>query len=465
MNDPILGVVEGFYGPPWSWEERERMVEFLGRHGYNLYVYAPKDDALHRASWRDLYLPEELKPFRHLAQRCVRAGIEFVYGISPVDIRNRDKADLAVLLDKVEQLQELGIGSFCLLFDDLPGGLPEDDAGRVRAAHHQAGLAAALLRRLSANGPTRLIFTPTEYCGKGDSAYLRTLGAELPSEIEVFWTGPQVCSATITVADLRRVTRSLRRKPLIWDNYPVNDGEMRLDPHIRPLRGRDPALPGAISGIAANPAIEAEDSKIALHTLASWWRDPARYDPDRAWDAALREVGGGRTEAEELRVLGLLTRRSPIEPGTSRQQPVPAFVDFWSRWEAGDRAERGAALAGVRSDLDQMAAAAEQLRGALPNRALRHDLDRWARKLAIWCTAALPAVEALRAAQSGREEDAAEQRREAVNRLNVARRESYRVSDRQFEAFVRRCLFEATALIEGAPSAAKVNALLPEVAP
>ncbi|MGC9321147.1 MAG: beta-N-acetylglucosaminidase domain-containing protein [Kosmotogaceae bacterium] len=55
MNFEIRGVVEGFYGTPWPMEKRREIIKFLGEHGYNLYIYAPKDDQLHRKRWRDMY--------------------------------------------------------------------------------------------------------------------------------------------------------------------------------------------------------------------------------------------------------------------------------------------------------------------------------------------------------------------------------------------------------------------------
>jgi hypothetical protein len=41
---PELGMIEGFYGKPWTWEEREENVAWLARHGYRFYLYAPKAD-------------------------------------------------------------------------------------------------------------------------------------------------------------------------------------------------------------------------------------------------------------------------------------------------------------------------------------------------------------------------------------------------------------------------------------
>ncbi len=42
------GVIEGFYGPPWSHQDRLDVLRFMGREGLNTYIYAPKDDPYHR---------------------------------------------------------------------------------------------------------------------------------------------------------------------------------------------------------------------------------------------------------------------------------------------------------------------------------------------------------------------------------------------------------------------------------
>jgi protein O-GlcNAcase/histone acetyltransferase len=45
----LLGVVEGFYGRPFTFEQRKELFKKLKRFGCQLFVYAPKDDCKHRA--------------------------------------------------------------------------------------------------------------------------------------------------------------------------------------------------------------------------------------------------------------------------------------------------------------------------------------------------------------------------------------------------------------------------------
>ncbi|MFQ5541227.1 MAG: beta-N-acetylglucosaminidase domain-containing protein, partial [Candidatus Binatia bacterium] len=45
------GIVEGFFGPPWSMSHRSSLFEFGAKRGMNTYLYAPKDDPYHREHW------------------------------------------------------------------------------------------------------------------------------------------------------------------------------------------------------------------------------------------------------------------------------------------------------------------------------------------------------------------------------------------------------------------------------
>ena len=48
MSTRPIGVIEGFYGTPWTWEARGELAEWCGARGLRDYVYAPKDDPKHR---------------------------------------------------------------------------------------------------------------------------------------------------------------------------------------------------------------------------------------------------------------------------------------------------------------------------------------------------------------------------------------------------------------------------------
>ena len=67
MSWPIAGIIEGFYGRPWSWDERAMVMRACHGWGMDTYVYAPKDDPKHRERWRDPYGSGKLDGFARLA--------------------------------------------------------------------------------------------------------------------------------------------------------------------------------------------------------------------------------------------------------------------------------------------------------------------------------------------------------------------------------------------------------------
>ena len=117
----LSGIIEGFYGPPWSRSERLELVDMMAACGLNTYLYAPKDDLKHRARWREAYSSAEAEALGALIRACVRRGLRFVYALGPgLDIRFSGETDLGCLRARVEQMLALGCEHFALLFDDIP---------------------------------------------------------------------------------------------------------------------------------------------------------------------------------------------------------------------------------------------------------------------------------------------------------------------------------------------------------
>jgi hyaluronoglucosaminidase len=299
------GVVEGFYGQPWSHRARLDLLSFIGARGMNAYVYAPKEDAKHRAQWREPYDNTEHARFRELITHSHDAGVTFGLAISPgLDIDYGNDDDRATLLAKLQPFADAGVRWFLLLLDDIPTapGL----AGR------QVAIANWLLDALRDQRPdVDLALCPTEYVGMRATPYLDVLGAELHEAIDVMWTGPTVCSATIGAADARAWSEAVGgRRPLIWDNYPVNDGAMEPSLHVGPYRGRDADLADVTAGILCNPMRHAYASQIALATAADFLRAPDEYDEGVSWSRAIDDVGGAH--AVPLRTLATACADGPL---------------------------------------------------------------------------------------------------------------------------------------------------------
>lgn len=472
----IRGVLEGFYGRPWAWAEREAMIEFMGRQGLNLYMYAPKNDPIHRNRWREPYLPEEIRRFGKLVQMARERQIEFVFGLSPLQFHYSDAADLEMVWEKLLPLFQVGCRSFSILLDDMPDKFHHPDDGERFAgiAAAQVWLNNQVLQRLRALGdPTvKLYFCPTEYCGNPDTPYLHALGAGLDPAIDVFWTGGEVCSQFLKTADARAIRAVLRRSVVYWDNYPVNDLAMQHDPHLLPLKGRDPDLHTACLGIVANGGPQPEANKIAFHCYAQYMADPRGYEPESAWQKALLAVTGDPVDAAAVALLADLARRSVLERGRSLDNfLLPHLRWYWELWggvpaaagpdlpdlaaqapppdePAGLPANHERALDGMDELFGRLWAAAERLLGGLMrNRQLEAELRPWANKLMGWALVARQAVWVLRRAyHDPHDPHLPELREEVLDRLLITRENFAWVGGDMIDQFARRCLWAAEAL-------------------
>jgi hyaluronoglucosaminidase len=302
----VRGVVEGFYGTPWTHDARLEVMSFLAARGMNAYAYAPKDDVRHRAEWRVPYDPAELARFRELVAHGAAHGVQFGFAISPgLDIEYESDTDREALLRKLRPLRDAGVSWFLLLLDDIPmqPGLAPRQAALVTWLHSVLDGAA-------------LAMCPTEYVGTHPSPYLAELGAGMPPAVDVMWTGPTVCSPQLHAADARGWTKALGdRRVIVWDNYPVNDALMTASLHLGPYRGRDADLAEVVGGILCNPMTQPRASQIALGTAMDFLADPDSYDAAASWSRALNDVG--RDRAGPLGVLARACADSPIaDPDT-----------------------------------------------------------------------------------------------------------------------------------------------------
>ena len=116
------GVVEGFYGTPWSHQARLRHLKFYGENKMNTYIYGPKDDPYHRSpNWRLPYPEQEAKQIKELVQVAKQNAVNFVWAIHPGQDIKWNQEDRDNLLAKFEKMYELGVRSYAVFFDDISG--------------------------------------------------------------------------------------------------------------------------------------------------------------------------------------------------------------------------------------------------------------------------------------------------------------------------------------------------------
>ena len=291
MTDLNIGVIEGFYGRRWTDSQRQALLAFLGRRGFASYIYAPKSERRLRADWRQAWPDQELQALAALAASCRAQGLQFGLGLSLPGLQSAyTTADRHCLKQRLADLNSIGIDILCILFDDMPGAMQQLASRQL----------AVMDTVLAVSRAVRHAFCPTYYSldprldavfGERPRDYLPEVGRQLPAEVDVFWTGDKVISDHFSVEGIRQVTDILRRPPLLWDNYPVNDGRLTSDfLHLYPYSGRPWQLASLIRGHWVNPMNQSALSQLPLASLPLLYRQRGDYLPATAWQALLAEL-------------------------------------------------------------------------------------------------------------------------------------------------------------------------------
>ena len=287
---PYRGVVEGFYGTPWSHEARLSLIDFYGRFKMNTYVYGPKDDPYHSSpNWREPYPAVQARNITELVRACARNRVDFVWAVHPGQDIQWNEEDYGRLLAKFEMMYDLGVRAFAIFFDDISG----DGTDPMRQVELLNRLTAEFVAGKGDVAP--LIICPTDYnrswADPTDEGSLAVYGRELDPSVRVFWTGDAVCS-DITSSTLKWVGDRIQRPALVWWNFPVTD----YCRHIvmqGPASGLDNSLSSKnLCGLLSNPMEHAEASRTALYGVADYAWNTRDYDALDAWERALAWVAG-----------------------------------------------------------------------------------------------------------------------------------------------------------------------------
>nr|WP_184891587.1 beta-N-acetylglucosaminidase domain-containing protein [Amycolatopsis umgeniensis] len=428
---PLRGVIEGFYGAPWSHADRLAQLDFYGRTKQNMYVYSPKDDPFLRARWRDQYPPEQLALLSQLVARATANHVEFTYALSPgLSVCYSSDADKAALVTKFQSLWDIGVRSFAIPLDDISYTRWNCDADAAKFGVGGAAAGAAqsfLLNRVQQDfiathpGVERLQTVPTEYYDLADSPYKTALRTQLDKAVIVEWTGVGVIAGQITEKQAQQAKEVFGHDILIWDNYPVNDyitERLLLGPYI----GREPGVAKVLSGITANPMVQAEASKIAEFTSGDFLWNPVGYDPDKSWLAAIADLAGPSAPAlkvfAENNYSSLLARLETGRPDLDSPVLRPLIAAFWSAlekkdpWDAAAKLERY--LTSMSTDPDDLR------RGMASNPKFLAEVGPWLDQVGLYGQAGGHAVKMLLAQHDGDGAKAWSERGELVTALEKA---------------------------------------------
>ena len=332
------GVVEGFYGTPWSHQARLSQLKFYGKNKMNTYIYGPKDDPYHSApNWRLPYPDKEAAQLQELVAVANENEVDFVWAIHPGQDIKWSQEDRDLLLAKFEKMYQLGVRSFAVFFDDI--------SGEGTNPQKQAELLNYIDEKFAQVKPdiNQLVMCPTEYnksWSNPNGNYLTTLGDKLNPSIQIMWTGDRVIS-DITRDGISWINERIKRPAYIWWNFPVSD-YVRDHLLLGPVYGNDTTIAKEMSGFVTNPMEHAESSKIAIYSVASYAWNPAKYDTWQTWKDAIRTILP--SAAEELECFAM--HNSDLGPnghGYRREESMdiqPAAERFLKAFKEGNNYDK-----------------------------------------------------------------------------------------------------------------------------
>ena len=373
------GVVEGFYGTPWSHAARLSLIDFYGRHKMNYYVYGPKDDPYHSSPyWREEYPTDEAAEIKELVEACKRNRVHFVWAVHPGKDIKWEESDIQNLKNKFEAMYNLGVRAFAIHFDDIEG------AGTN--PYYQTELMNILNEEFVAvKGDIEpLIVCPTEYtrlwANPTERGSLVIYGNELDPSVDVFWTGDAVCS-DMTESTMEWIASRIKRPALFWWNFPVTDYARHIV-----MQGPVYGLANTMDeiktrGILSNPMEHGEASKLALYSVADYAWNTEAYNPVDSWERAIEELAPEVKEAYRLFAI----HSCDTETGYRRLESWETETFSFATYDAEVAAR-------LKEELQRIVAVPAQME-AMQNKALLEELRPWLVEFAKLGARCLKAIE------------------------------------------------------------------------
>lgn len=350
------GFIEGYYGNPWSLEDRIDLMQFGGEIKMNQYVYAPKDDPYHNAQWRTLYDDAKLQEIRALAQAGNESKCFFVYALHTFmnnairfDTDAHYTEDLNIIKTKFTQVIEAGVRQVGILEDDAAGTSAANIVRLMNDLHDWL----LEMKETYPDMRTDILYCPNDYMNYGTQKQ-KDVNAGVNRDVHIVVTGGKIWGeVSAGFADnFYNGTKSAGvegRYPYIWVNWPCNDNSKKN----LILGGHNSILHAGIDGkkyegIILNPMQHSEPSKVAIFTAADYgwnvWQNGA--EGDQAWDDSFKYIDHlsalDSAESDALReVAKHMIFQGPVQ-SSGRQVPFEESVElkplldaFYAKVEAG----------------------------------------------------------------------------------------------------------------------------------
>lgn len=297
------GIMEGFYGHPYSIESRLNLLEYCKRYKMNYYGYGPKADPYHAGNWRLDYPSSVTDAERNLGQltasdmadiaaKAKECNVDFVWIIHPsLGSYSINLSWTSDIMTKFEHLYSLGVRHFGVSVDDMSGH--PSNQGQLAA-----DVQAAIDAKWNTDGTPEsnrvgpVLFTPTVYALNYGSSYVLQSLSSIDSKIDVAFTGYD-CFSNVRASSFTTMANYIGRDPVFWWNNPVNDDYDEFL-YLHGLTARwTIEQQGAVSrmkGFLLNPMNQGQASKVCLFSGADYAWNPEAFDEQSSWEASLRSI-------------------------------------------------------------------------------------------------------------------------------------------------------------------------------
>ena len=311
------GLVEGYYGYPYSLSVKKSLMRFMMRLKMNTYMYGAKSDLYHSAKWEEPY-PKTLTKtdieYGRMSQDMVKdlsktsqaTKVNFIWAIHPGNDFVGQPNVVTRIMKKFSSMYDLGVRQFAIFVDDV--GVPTSEADCKTNADHLTAVQKAIDAKWNKAGSAPearvrpLHFVPQVYTlswvGEADrKRFFKALSA-VPSDITIYTTGWGVWTVPNS-NDLATMHTELGRPVAWWWNYPCNDNadeqiytsdmytnfmEMRaVDNNARLQKELKNGL-----GVVSNPMQQGMVSRIALFSVADYAWNNAKFDNMTSWKKAFK---------------------------------------------------------------------------------------------------------------------------------------------------------------------------------
>ena len=314
------GLVEGYYGYPYTISVKKDLMRFMMRYKMNTYLYGAKSDPYHSSKWTEAY-PTSItaeqekngwltqKMLREITAQSAATKVNFIWAIHPGNNFIWSGTVVSDILSKFDKMYKLGVRQFAIFVDDV--GLPGADQYQLNADNLTA-VQRGLEKKYNKSGvaPADTVrpvhFVPQIYAlgwvGADARAGFYKALATTPKNVTIYTTGWGVWSIPNS-GDLNEVRQYLGRDVAWWWNYPCNDNsdgqiytkDMYANFFEMPQVDSNGTVPSTLTGgigIVSNPMQEGEMSKVALFSVADYAWHTAGFNNQSSYNAAVKAVVG-----------------------------------------------------------------------------------------------------------------------------------------------------------------------------